>query len=103
MELMTSLVVRSWRGKIPDGAGTGRGTGAGIGRTGPGGAGPVVTRRSAGVEDGLDLGVGRVEQRVDVGVLVGQDGLDDGVEGRVELLGVDGRLGHDRLVEDLAR
>ena len=46
-------------------------------------------------------GVRRVEQRVDVGVLVGEDGLHDGVEGRVEVLGVGGRLGDDRLVEDL--
>ena len=37
----------------------------------------------------LDLRVGRVEQRVDVGVLVGQDRLDDRVEGRVEVLGVE--------------
>jgi hypothetical protein len=37
----------------------------------------------ASVQDGLDLLVGGIEQGVDVGVLVGQHGLDDGVEGRI--------------------
>src|SRR4029078_2439783 len=78
-------------------------TGAGDG-PGPGGAGARGTVRrvvSAVVEDRLYVGVGLRQEGVDVRVLVGEDGLHDGVEGRVELLGVDHWLGGDPLVEDL--
>jgi hypothetical protein len=45
-----------------------------------------IEKGSALVDDGLDVGVRLVQESVDVRVLVGEDGLHDGVEGRVELL-----------------
>src|SRR5258708_38775305 len=95
IELMVSVVCASWRGRVPDDAGTGGGSGAGIGRRRARRCrDPSSYRCSAGVDDGLDLGVGRIKQRVDVGILVGEDGLHDRVKSSVELLGVHGRLCH---------
>ena len=48
----------------------------------------------------LRLAVRLLQQRLDVGVLVRQHRLDDGVEGVVDALGRRLRLGDQRLVED---
>ena len=62
-------------------------------------AGIVATWRR--VDQRLGVACRRLrEQRVDVGVLVGQHGLHDGVERRVELLRVLVRLGDEVLGED---
>ncbi len=65
-------------------------------------AGPrSLPRRQLPCDERRHLGLGLGEEGRDVGALVGQHGLHDGVEDGVHLLRLGRRLGHDRLLEDV--